>query len=297
MRHFHTIVCLALVLAACSEEPDAPPSAAPSKPAGDFGAQGGNLESPSNNSCENVPQQYVGIGDGCDCPAGGDRGCDSDCDTGKPGGQFCGCDYCYFGPESADGGSAEPQPETSPSSDPSTSTDTGPITDVSTGIDADASADAGASPDVAPSTDTTDATSTDVTTTTDVGTTADAGAGTDVTTTPPVATTTEAIGDTSADAGTGTTDGADDSTSEPADTTESTDPDESSEEDGNDGDDDVQIVSCEEIPEKNRGANDGCDCDMFGDIGCDIDCFNQGNSEDVGWCGCDYCHPDLAAAP
>lgn len=50
-------------------------------------------------SCSDVPAEFVGVGDGCDCPADGRTSCDPDCSAGNPGGAYCGCQYCY--PEEA----------------------------------------------------------------------------------------------------------------------------------------------------------------------------------------------------
>lgn len=48
--------------------------------------------------CASVPASYVGVGDGCDCPADGTLSCDPDCQVSNGGGQPCGCDYCYGEP-------------------------------------------------------------------------------------------------------------------------------------------------------------------------------------------------------
>ncbi len=46
-------------------------------------------------SCDTVPDDYKGIGDGCDCPANGDTECDRDCAVGNAATEWCGCEFCY----------------------------------------------------------------------------------------------------------------------------------------------------------------------------------------------------------
>jgi len=45
--------------------------------------------------CDSVPPQYIGVDDGCDCPADGSESCDPDCELGNGGEAACGCDFCY----------------------------------------------------------------------------------------------------------------------------------------------------------------------------------------------------------
>ncbi len=54
---------------------------------------GGGSDLPE--SCAEVPEKFRGIGDGCDCPADGERRCDSDCAVDNAGGGECGCEYCH----------------------------------------------------------------------------------------------------------------------------------------------------------------------------------------------------------
>ena len=50
---------------------------------------------PAVNACGVVPQRFVGVNDGCDCPADGSTSCDPDCQLGNGGAADCGCDFCY----------------------------------------------------------------------------------------------------------------------------------------------------------------------------------------------------------
>jgi hypothetical protein len=50
------------------------------------------------SACDAVPSPYIGVEDGCDCPANGNTGCDPDCQLSNGGGAYCGCDYCYEEP-------------------------------------------------------------------------------------------------------------------------------------------------------------------------------------------------------
>jgi hypothetical protein len=52
---------------------------------------------PSGTSCDDVPDEYVGVHDGCDCPADGDTSCDPDCQEGNIADDHCGCQFCYGG--------------------------------------------------------------------------------------------------------------------------------------------------------------------------------------------------------
>ncbi len=50
---------------------------------------------PMQTNCVDVPTQYIGVNDGCDCPADGDQGCDPDCAISNVPRGACGCEYCY----------------------------------------------------------------------------------------------------------------------------------------------------------------------------------------------------------
>lgn len=50
-------------------------------------------------SCQEVPEEYRGIGDGCDCPLDGTQACDPDCEDGNTAEGDCGCEFCHPGAE------------------------------------------------------------------------------------------------------------------------------------------------------------------------------------------------------
>ena len=46
--------------------------------------------------CGHITLGYIGKNDGCDCPPDGSISCDPDCtEYGNPGGNWCGCQYCW----------------------------------------------------------------------------------------------------------------------------------------------------------------------------------------------------------
>ena len=79
----------------------------------EFGNPGGDwcgceyCHGPPAGECAPIPPEYLGEEDGCDCPASGSTACDPDCtEFGNPGGEWCGCEYCYGEPGGGGGTSS-----------------------------------------------------------------------------------------------------------------------------------------------------------------------------------------------
>lgn len=68
--------------------------------------------------CAEVPVEYRGDNEGCDCPANGERSCDPDCAGAAEGPEYCGCDFCY--PEEVP---SDPSDETSTSDETTATSD------------------------------------------------------------------------------------------------------------------------------------------------------------------------------
>ncbi|HEY3501065.1 MAG TPA: SpvB/TcaC N-terminal domain-containing protein, partial [Polyangiaceae bacterium] len=58
----------------------------------------GQQSLPIGENCSLVSPEFLGSGDGCDCPSDGDTSCDPDCAVENEGGGYCGCEFCYGTP-------------------------------------------------------------------------------------------------------------------------------------------------------------------------------------------------------